>query len=315
MAEKALLVQRYLSARLSDRVAERLLRVGAIEVPAPTFAGRTITERSWDPSAERSSALGSAGFRQVQASMRYSALQEGGKRFRPALAMMTAEALGHSAERALPLAAAIECIHTYSLIHDDLPAMDNDDWRRGQPTNHKKFDEPTAILAGDALLTEAFSILSEAYAAEPAAGLQAVAAVAHAAGLYGMVGGQAIDVRAKTEEISISELETMHTMKTGALIRAAGQGAAIVCFATPDKIGQATQFAESLGLAFQVADDLLDHVPATPEPGSFPAFLGYERTQAYLKELTERCLAMIEAWPASAEPLRALARFNKQRLH
>lgn len=314
MAEKARLVERYLSERFSDVFTKRALKEGPMPYGGPTFAGREITERSWDPISQAAAADGSPGFKQLQDSIRYSTLT-GGKRFRPALAMMTAEALGHSSERALPLAAAIECIHTYSLIHDDLPSIDDDDFRRGIPTNHKVFGDSTAILAGDALLTEAFAILSDGYASEPAVAIQAVSAVAHAAGLYGMVGGQAIDVAAKSEEISLGELETMHRMKTGALIKVAGQGAAIVCFATAEKIGQATYFAESLGLAFQVADDVLDYDPEKPEPGSYPALLGLERTKSYLTELTDRCLALIESWPSSAEPLRDLAKFNKLRLH
>ncbi len=251
------------------------------------------------------------GFSDLLASMRYSALL-GGKRFRPALAMMVAEALGHSSERVLPYAAAVECIHTYSLIHDDLPAMDNDDFRRGKPTNHKVYGEATAVLAGDALLTEAFQIIAQAYFGEANVGLQVVSDLAIAAGFRGMVGGQAIDMRAKDASIKRQELERMHRLKTGALIGAAAIGAARLCFASAELLAEVKAFAENLGLAFQVADDLHDFDPANPEAG-YPGLIGFDNAKLYLKELTEACLENLKAWPEAAEPLRDLARFNQQR--
>lgn len=250
--------------------------------------------------------------------MRYSLLQEGGKRFRPVLAMLTAEALGCSAERAVAVGAAIECVHTYSLIHDDLPAMDNDDFRRGQPTSHRKFDEATAILAGDALLTEAFTILAQYYREEPAIGLELVTELAKAAGAYGMVGGQAIDMNTKTgAKLSLAELRTMHQLKTGALIRVSALGAAIACGANERQRAELTAYAENLGLAFQVADDLLDFDPARPEAGSYPVLLGpsdgFEKTRTFLDELTQSCLNCLSSWPSSADPLRAIAKYNGAR--
>jgi geranylgeranyl diphosphate synthase type II len=256
-----------------------------------------------------------AGLDSLLRSVRYSSLQQGGKRFRPALAMMTAEALGFSAERVLPFAAAVECVHTYSLIHDDLPAMDDDDYRRGQPTNHKVFGEATAVLAGDALLTEAFQIIVRSYKTEPIACVSAVEELSFASGLYGMVGGQAIDMRSKKSEVRFDEVETMHRLKTGALIRAAAVGAAHLCFANPQQITQIRSYATALGLAFQVADDILDYDPERPEPGSYPALLGLEQTKAHLLDLTERSLSAIESWGARAESLRALARYNRSRLY
>jgi geranylgeranyl diphosphate synthase type II len=248
-------------------------------------------------------------------STRYSLLQPGGKRFRPGLAIMTAEALGHSVERVLPFAAAVECIHTYSLIHDDLPVMDNDDMRRGQPTNHKVYGDATALLAGDALLTEAFRMLATAYAKEPQLAIQAVGELARAAGIYGMVGGQAIDMNSKSEEITVEELESMHRLKTGALIAVAASGAARLCGATPAQQEQITVYAENLGLAFQVADDILDYLPEKPEPGSYPALLGLEKTRAYLEELSKQCEASLQSWSSAAEPLRELAKFNTLRVY
>lgn len=247
-------------------------------------------------------------------SVRYSVLQEGGKRFRPVLAMLVAEALGGRPEPILPFAAAVECVHTYSLIHDDLPAMDNDDFRRGQPTNHKKFNEATAILAGDALLTDAFRMIADNYQAEPRLGLQAVVELAQAAGLVGMVGGQAIDMASKKEAITIDELHTMHRLKTGALIKVSAMGAAILCKASSQQTSEIAAYAENLGLAFQVADDILDFDPVRPEPGSYPALLGLDATKKVLGELTEACMMILKRWPASAEPLREIARYNQTRV-
>ena len=255
-----------------------------------------------------------AGLDYLLESVRYSILQPGGKRFRPVLAMLTAEAMGYSSERVLPYAAAVECVHTYSLVHDDIPAMDNDDFRRGQPTNHRVFGEATAILAGDALLTEAFYLISSHYKAEPGACMGAIEELSLASGTYGMVGGQAIDLRSKANEITFDELQTMHRLKTGALIRAAAVGAAHICFATSEQAQQIRAYATSLGLAFQVADDLLDYNPEKPEPGSYTTLLGVEQTKAHLHDLTERCLTAIESWGTKAESLRELARFNRMRM-
>jgi geranylgeranyl diphosphate synthase type II len=255
-----------------------------------------------------------SGHRRLYESVRYSVLQEGGKRFRPVLAMLAAEALGSPAERVLPFAAAVECVHTYSLIHDDLPAMDNDDVRRGQPTNHRKFDEATAILAGDALLTDAFRLIGDHYSSEADIAVKLVVELAQASGLQGMVGGQAIDMASKKESITLDELALMHQLKTGALIRVSATGAAIACRANAKQQIELTHFAENLGLAFQVADDVLDYDPKKIEPGSYPAVLGLEPTKKFLHELTEACLEALRDWPVLAEPLREIARYNKTRI-
>ena len=268
--------------------------------------------QSESPARHESSTKLARGLDRLLESMRYSLLQDGGKRFRPVLAMMTSEALGHSVDVALPIAAAVECVHTYSLIHDDLPPMDNDDFRRGAPTNHKKFEESTAILAGDALLTEAFLFLTQT-SSSPNLALRAVAELSRAAGVIGMVGGQAIDMNAKAEAITIEELRTMHRLKTGALIRVSAVGAAILAGASAQKISEVSVYADNLGLAFQVADDILDFEPAKIEPGSYPALLGIEKTHRYLAELTDHCLESLRSWPVSADPLRALAVYNRDR--
>lgn len=285
--------------------------------------GRALDPAGFSSQPDASSALSSRAPHSSQAklargldrlveSMRYSLLQDGGKRFRPVLAMMTSEALGHSIDVALPIAAAVECVHTYSLIHDDLPAMDNDDFRRGAPTNHKKFEESTAILAGDALLTEAFLFLTQT-TSQPHLALRAVAELSRAAGVIGMVGGQAIDMNAKAEAITVEELRTMHRLKTGALIRVSAVGAAILAGTSEQKISEVSVYADNLGLAFQVADDILDFEPAKIEPGSYPALLGIEKTRHYLSELTDHCLESLKSWPVSADPLRALAVHNRDR--
>ncbi len=255
-----------------------------------------------------------AAHKALYESIRYSVLQKGGKRFRPVLAMLTAEALGHAKEMVLAYAAAVECVHTYSLIHDDLPAMDNDDTRRGQPTNHRKFNEATAILAGDALLTEAFQLIADNYSESPAQAIRAVSELAIASGAQGMVGGQAIDMAAKKESITLDELRMMHRLKTGALIRAAVRGSAQLCQASVAQLESLTTFAEDLGLAFQVADDILDFHPNKPEPGSYPALLGVEKTKIFLDELTKSCLSSLKVFGASAEPLRAISLYNQTRL-
>ena len=246
-------------------------------------------------------------------SVRYSTLQEGSKRFRPVLAMLTAEALQAPAPRVLPFGAAVECIHTYSLIHDDLPAMDDDDVRRGQPTNHKKFNEATAILAGDALLTEAFQIIADNYSAEPALAVKVISETARAAGLNGIVGGQAIDIESKESKVNLEDLQILHRLKTGALIRLSGVGAALLCRATERQLADVTAYSELLGLAFQIADDLLDYDPEKIEPGSYPAVLGVDDTRLFLDQVTERCLSALKMWPASAEPLRQIAVYNRTR--
>lgn len=254
------------------------------------------------------------GWQRLISAIRYSLLQEGAKRFRPTLAMLVADALGAERERVMPYAAAVECVHTYSLIHDDLPAMDNDDFRRGLPTNHKKFGEATAILAGDALLTDAFAIIGEAYAGMPDLALRAIVELSKAAGSQGMVGGQAIDMAAKKTALDLEDLRLLHLLKTGALIRAAAVGAAIVSEATEIQIEDLSDFSSSLGLAFQVADDLLDYSQERPESGSYCALLGPEKTREFLIELTDEALESIIDWDEKADSLRALAEFNRDRI-
>ena len=191
--------------------------------------------------------------------MEYS-LMAGGKRLRPILLMAAADAVNNSGEKFLTIATSIEMIHTYSLIHDDLPAMDNDDYRRGKLTNHKVFGEATAILAGDALLTLAFEVMTRQENISPEILLQVVKEMSTAAGQSGMVGGQSIDIESEGKKIDIDTLRKMHLGKTGALFKAAIRSGAILAGANPQQLDALTIYAEKFGLAFQITDDILDVV-------------------------------------------------------
>jgi geranylgeranyl diphosphate synthase type II len=227
------------------------------------------------------------GILELKKSMEYS-LVRGGKRFRPTLCMLMADAFGIDESRVLPLACAIEMIHTYSLIHDDLPSMDNDDFRRGEATNHKVYGEATALLAGDGLLTEAFSLIAQSYSEEPLVAANLVLLVAKAAGIHGMVGGQSLDLKAQNQEVNQAEIETIHKMKTGALIRVCAEGSAVACGLSGEKVELAKRFGAELGLAFQLADDLLDSTEDFIEPNSLPKILGLAETKKYLLQVSER---------------------------
>ena len=189
--------------------------------------------------------------------MEYS-LMSGGKRLRPILLMAAADSINGNGEKFLTVASAIEMIHTYSLIHDDLPAMDNDDYRRGKLTNHKVFGEATAILAGDALLTLAFEVMTRQENISPEILLKVVQEMSIAAGAAGMVGGQSIDLESEGKKISMSTLKKMHMAKTGALFKAAIRSGAILAGANSEQLNALTIYAEKFGLAFQITDDILD---------------------------------------------------------
>ncbi|WP_446007805.1 polyprenyl synthetase family protein [Candidatus Electrothrix sp.] len=258
-------------------------------------------------------------------SMRYS-LFVGGKRIRPILCLAAGRAVCTSSdieEQLLPAACALECIHTYSLIHDDLPAMDNDDLRRGQPTCHKKFGEAEAILAGDGLLTHAFSLLSnpDLPGPPPATRLQLIATLAHAAGSHGMVGGQHLDITSEEQNIPFEQLKTIHRSKTGALITAAVRMGALAAQADPIQLDALTRYGDAVGLAFQIVDDLLDVTASTEQLGktagtdaeqgkaTYPAFFGTKQTQALAKEAVHTAKEALSSFDERAEPLRALAQY------
>jgi geranylgeranyl diphosphate synthase type II len=261
-------------------------------------------------------------FRVVEA-MHYS-LFAGGKRLRPILCLAAADAVGGDPGEALPAACALEMIHTYSLIHDDLPAMDDDDLRRGQPTCHKKFDEATAILAGDGLLTEAFHILAASAPRDggrEAALVEVIELIARAAGYQGMVGGQMLDLQAEGRRVTLKELETIHRLKTGALLTASCRAGAILGGGTRSEITILTGYGEKFGLAFQITDDLLDVEGSTAEMGkpagsdeargkaTYPALLGVEKSREWAKRLVEEAVRDLESLGGKAEPLAEIARY------
>ncbi|MFN7826318.1 MAG: polyprenyl synthetase family protein [Pseudobdellovibrionaceae bacterium] len=249
-------------------------------------------------------------------SAHYSLLN-GGKRFRPVLCLLLAESFAVSPKRILPVALAIEMVHTYSLIHDDLPSMDNSDLRRGQPTNHKKFGEAVALLAGDTLLTECFGVLTQEYSEDPQLVRDLVALLVECIGLRGMIGGQIQDLSAQKGGFTKEQLLEMHQLKTGALIKACCQMTARTCGLPTGKIDQAEKFGAALGLAFQIADDLLDSVDSY-EPHSFVALLGKEGTRQYLDQVSEEAVeALIKlGLNSSRDPLLfAMVDYNRNRGH
>ncbi len=258
-------------------------------------------------------------------SMSYS-LFVGGKRIRPILCLAAGRAIHDSPEiekQLLPAACALECVHTYSLVHDDLPAMDNDDLRRGQPTCHKKFGEAEAILAGDGLLTYAFALLSNPEFPGPdiETRLQLIAVLSHAAGSQGMVGGQYLDIASEDQDILFDQLKTIHRSKTGALITAAVRMGALAAQADQTQLDALTRYGDAIGLAFQIVDDLLDVTASTEQLGktagtdaqqgkaTYPAFFGKKKTQALAKEAVNTAKEALSSFDERAEPLRALAQY------
>jgi len=255
--------------------------------------------------------------------MRY-AVFAGGKRIRPILTLAASEAVGGTAAAAMPYACGVELIHAYSLVHDDLPAMDDDDMRRGQPSCHVKFGEALAILAGDALLTEAFATMADAAARrgnDPRRALQAIREIGHAAGVRGMVAGQVADMAAEHQAVDLPAVEMIHIRKTGALIRAAIRAGAIVGGATAEQLRKLTAYADCVGLAFQIADDVLDAEGSTRTTGkrtgrdrerhkaTFPSVLGVGASKDRARELLARSLRELRSFDHRAQPLRAIATF------
>lgn len=250
--------------------------------------------------------------------MRYSALA-GGKRFRPVLVYATGKALGLAYNELDSVACAIELIHTYSLIHDDLPAMDNDDMRRGQATCHCAFDEATAILAGDALQALAFEILAAELSDRDAAGLEVIRLVAQACGSTGMAGGQALDLNSVGCRIELDSLETMHRLKTGALIRAAVVAPCILAGAETTTRQQIDRYGEYIGLAFQIHDDVLDvtgdseitgkntQADAALDKPTFPSLLGLEESRIQAESMRDRAIDSLVSVPGDLSILIWLA--------
>ncbi|MBF0415580.1 MAG: polyprenyl synthetase family protein [Magnetococcales bacterium] len=258
----------------------------------------------------------------------HHSLMAGGKRLRPILVLACAEAVGGMREPLLPFACGLECLHTYSLIHDDLPAMDNDDLRRGRPTCHKQFDEATAILAGDALLTVAFELASR-----PIVGITAetilhvVRQLAIDAGFSGMVGGQMMDLLAENRQVDLEELRSIHRMKTGALIRFACESGARLGGGSGEQVEALKNYGAAIGLAFQITDDLLDVTGDSRIMGkatgkdhdnaksTYPSVMGLPSARTLAEEQIQLALDHLKNFASSADPLRALARYIIERTH
>ena len=258
----------------------------------------------------------------IYEAMRYSLLA-GGKRLRPILCLATCELTGGTVEMAMPTACALEMIHTMSLIHDDLPAMDNDDYRRGKLTNHKVYGDDIAILAGDGLLAYAFEYVAtqtKNVAAERI--IQVVACLGRTVGATGLVGGQVLDLESEGKtDITAETLSFIHTHKTGALLEASVVSGAILAGASEADITRLSNYAQNIGLAFQIIDDILD-ITATDEQlgktagkdlqaqkATYPSLWGLEKSQAKAQELVDSAISQLSTYDAKAEPLRAVANF------
>lgn len=256
----------------------------------------------------------------IHRAMRYSVLN-GGKRLRPILVLAGCEAVAGDERAAIPTACALEFIHSYSLVHDDLPALDNDDLRRGKPTTHREFGEATAILAGDALLTLAFETIAETEAISPETLLGVIRRVSQAAGIGGMILGQAMDLAAEGREIPADGLEAMHQLKTGALIEASVVCGGMLGGGTPERLKSLSVYGKKIGLAFQIADDILDiqgsQVKIGKQVGSdlrkqkstYPRLYGLEKSKELANQAVEEAVSSLEHFDNRADPLRFLARF------
>lgn len=257
----------------------------------------------------------------IQDSIMYSLLGKG-KRLRPLLTLMACQLFDGDLEEAMPYACCIELIHTYSLIHDDLPAMDNDDYRRGKLSNHKVYGEGFALLAGDGLLNNAYEILIESIIAKPTpARLRAASIISKAAGTSGMIGGQAIDLYYEDREIDIDKLEEMHSKKTGALIRASLEAGAVISKANEEDIVRVKIYGEYIGKAFQISDDILDVIGTKEKMGktigkdakknksTYVTYYGLEKSQEFLSQTVQNAKKILEVYGRKASLLIELADF------
>ncbi|HUJ10554.1 MAG TPA: farnesyl diphosphate synthase [Verrucomicrobiae bacterium] len=262
----------------------------------------------------------------IHKAMRYS-IFAGGKRIRPVLCLAACEAVGGKPSAALPLACAVECIHTYSLIHDDLPCMDDDDLRRGKPTNHKIFGEGIAVLAGDALLTEAFALVAKARPPKRYPVQTLLNDLAFAAGSRRLIAGQVQDLEGEDHQLGLEEVRRTHLNKTAALITTAIRLGAMAGNATPAELKRLTRYGQDLGLAFQVIDDILDATSTKEVMGksvradqknhksTFPGVLGLDRSREFAADLIADAHQQLSVFGKSAEPLRAIADFFLTRQH
>ncbi len=257
-------------------------------------------------------------------SMRYS-LFAGGKRMRPALCLAAVEACGGKWEDAARMAAAVEMIHTYSLIHDDLPAMDNDDYRRGKPTNHKVYGEGMAVLAGDALLTQAFEILADWPGTSGFTAATAVKELAVTSGSLQLIAGQAADLEAEGQEVSLEDLEYIHLRKTSALLTCSVRLGGMAADASSEELEALSKFGKSVGLAFQIVDDLLDITQTSEKLGktagkdevankaTYPSLVGIEKSREMASSLTQEAYEALSMFGSKAVSLKALAHYLLER--
>jgi geranylgeranyl diphosphate synthase, type II len=260
----------------------------------------------------------------IHKAMRYS-LFAGGKRLRPILTLAAAEACGGKIDNALPLACAMECIHTYSLVHDDLPSMDNDDFRRGRPTCHKVFGDGIAVLAGDALLTIAFEIVSRAKPPHRYDPFTLLREVAVAAGSRKLIAGQVADLEAEGQKVGLADLRYIHQNKTAAVLTASVCLGAMSANATAKELAAITKFGRALGLAFQVIDDILDVTQTSEKLGksagkdvvahkaTYPALIGLQKSRAEAKKLTKQAHDALSIFGKRADILHALANYLLER--
>ncbi|MGC9943934.1 MAG: polyprenyl synthetase family protein [Verrucomicrobiota bacterium] len=260
----------------------------------------------------------------IHKAMRYS-LFAGGKRMRPAVLLAAAEACDGSEKDALPLACAVECIHTYSLIHDDLPAMDDDDFRRGKPTNHKVFGEGIAVLAGDALLTQAFEIVAQARGWPRYSHRDLVLELAKASGSLQLVAGQVADLEGEGKKLSVAELRYIHERKTSALLCCSVRLGGMSANCSPGQLAALTDFGYHVGLAFQVIDDILDVTQTSEQLGktagkdvavrkaTYPSIVGLEKSRKIASQLTDKAFAALKVFRGRAVALEALAEFLLKR--
>jgi geranylgeranyl diphosphate synthase type II len=294
--------------------------VGTFDLDAYLSARRSAVDRALARYLTKQSGCGEA----IWNVMRYG-LFPGGKRIRPILTLAAGEIFGGKNRELLPFACAVEMIHAYSLIHDDLPALDNDDLRRGMPTAHKAFGEGMALLAGDGLLTEAFHLMSgpATRSLDPRLVLELIHELASAAGAAGLVGGQAADIEAEGEKYDLASVESMHRRKTGALILASLKVGARAGGAKPAERRRISDYGEAVGLAFQIADDLLDaRVEAGGEESArkegakatYPSVAGLVHAQQRLRELTDQAGKALAPFGQRAEPLRAIAGYVAERV-
>ena len=295
-------------------------RTGSFDLTQYLDTRTTAVNRALDKFLPKESAKPTTMHR----AMRYS-LFAGGKRMRPALTIAAAEACGGKMDAALPHACAVECIHTYSLIHDDLPAMDNDDFRRGKPTNHKVFGEGVAVLAGDALLTQAFEIVAQATATRRYTHQTLVLELARASGSLQLIAGQVADLEGEGKKISAEELKYIHERKTSALLCCSARLGGMSANCSDTQLKALTDFGYNVGLAFQIIDDILDITQTTEQLGktagkdtkaqkaTYPSIVGLEKSRDIALQLTNKAFNALNVFKGKAQALEALADYLLRR--